>query len=1275
MLLRGLLRILGLLVFSACVLQPAIAQLNQNCVVSVLNRTVQVNTDGTWVLPNIPANFGPVRARATCVTNGVTTFGQSAFFTIPANNSTNVPPILLGSATPIPTSITVTTPAATLTTAGATTQLAVFAMYASGPAQDVTAASAGTIYNISNPAIATVSANGLVTAVSSGTAVIQAVNEGRQGIVTLQIALAGASHGGIPDSWAIAHGLDPTDPALPFEDPDHDGLTNLQEFQAGTDPNNPDTDGDGLTDGQEVLIYHTNPTLFSTDGTGISDGIEVQTATLGAPLSTKLAKAIQSLSVTPAHFVLDVNSIQGIAAQQLTVTALLIDGKTKLDLTSTLEGTNYSSSDLTICNFGTPDGNVFAGNNGSCTITITNNGFSAQVSGIVNSFTPTDLSFVTIPGFANEVAVNGSFAYVAAGGAGLQVVNVADRTNPAIIGSLALPGNANDIKLLGNTAYIASGSAGLQVVDVSTPASPVLVGTFGAASNALTSTVRGTLAYIANGTSLVIADVTNPAFISQVGSLTFNVSTLYGTDVDTTRKLAVVTAGGSGIYTVDISNPAAPVVLGNVSTGDARAVVIKGNYAFVADYVNSTTAVDITNPAAPVVVSNITDPNLGGFLQDIVLSGQFTLAADVKFFNGIPITDITNPTALVARSILNFTQRDDNGMGIAVDGSYAYLATEHNNLSKFGTTGDSRLYIGQYVALVDNKGIPPKAAIASPVTGTTVIAGSALPIVVNASDDVAVAAVNFLVNGNVVFTSTAPPYQYNYTVPIGAKTITIGATAVDLGANVGTAQPVIVNVIPDPGTTVIGTVVDLTQKPVSGATVMLVGGLTTTTAADGTFTFTGVPTVSGSIFATATGTVNGVLLGGSSAVVPPVRGGVTNVGTIVLSQLGSHGRGFWLAFQSALENPTAQIFIVADQPANYTVSNASTGFSVSGSVTSQTPAVVAVPSSLQINSNQTVESLGIHVTADSDVSVFFFYPAGVTADTYLAIPTPSLGTEYYALAYTNDIGYPSQLAVIAPQNGTNITITNACGTGTAPITATLNQGQTYQVQCGQNTDISGAHVLSNLPIAVTASVSCADVPVGVLYCDIVSEMMFPVGRLWGTEVYSAPLPGGGFDVYRVMAARDGTNVTVDEGGGNVKSFTLNAGQFQELQFKAGAHYTSNLPILVMQYMTGGTNTGVGDPFSMQMVPITSFAQSFRFYAPPNAGWTNQAIIIAPNSAVTSVMLNGAAVTGFNALPGGAYQYAVINVPDGQNLITSQQQITVYSFGTQSDGSYGSPTRF
>ncbi len=59
------------------------------------------------------------------------------------------------------------------------------------------------------------------------------------------------------------------------DDDDADGLSNVEERRLGTNPLNPDTDHDGLTDGQEVKIYKTNPLKIDTDGDGLSDGDEV----------------------------------------------------------------------------------------------------------------------------------------------------------------------------------------------------------------------------------------------------------------------------------------------------------------------------------------------------------------------------------------------------------------------------------------------------------------------------------------------------------------------------------------------------------------------------------------------------------------------------------------------------------------------------------------------------------------------------------------------------------------------------------------------------------------------------------------------------------------------------------------------------------------------------------------------------------------------------------------------------------------------------------------
>ncbi|MCP4357861.1 MAG: protein kinase [Chloroflexi bacterium] len=60
-------------------------------------------------------------------------------------------------------------------------------------------------------------------------------------------------------------------------DSDGDGLSDLQEAEIGTDPFNPDTDSDGLGDGEEVLRYITNPLNRDTDNDILIDGDEVHT--------------------------------------------------------------------------------------------------------------------------------------------------------------------------------------------------------------------------------------------------------------------------------------------------------------------------------------------------------------------------------------------------------------------------------------------------------------------------------------------------------------------------------------------------------------------------------------------------------------------------------------------------------------------------------------------------------------------------------------------------------------------------------------------------------------------------------------------------------------------------------------------------------------------------------------------------------------------------------------------------------------------------------------
>ncbi len=61
----------------------------------------------------------------------------------------------------------------------------------------------------------------------------------------------------------------------PDADDDNDGVNNAQEDIFKTNPDNPDSDFDGLNDYEEIYIYNTNPTNSDSDGDGASDSWEL----------------------------------------------------------------------------------------------------------------------------------------------------------------------------------------------------------------------------------------------------------------------------------------------------------------------------------------------------------------------------------------------------------------------------------------------------------------------------------------------------------------------------------------------------------------------------------------------------------------------------------------------------------------------------------------------------------------------------------------------------------------------------------------------------------------------------------------------------------------------------------------------------------------------------------------------------------------------------------------------------------------------------------------
>jgi Putative Ig domain/Bacterial Ig domain len=126
-----------------------------------------------------------------------------------------------------------------------------------------------------------------------------------------------------------------------------------------------------------------------------------------------------------------------------------------------------------------------------------------------------------------------------------------------------------------------------------------------------------------------------------------------------------------------------------------------------------------------------------------------------------------------------------------------------------------------------------------------------------------------VISGTIDFTAiTGSPYNVTVTVSDGT-------------VSTSTMFTWTITMIPDPGMTVVGRVIDVGGNPVAGASVMCLG-LQDLTKADGTFSIAGVPTVQGNILCT----MNFVTPTGETLAavnVTPLRGGIVDVHTVMLT--------------------------------------------------------------------------------------------------------------------------------------------------------------------------------------------------------------------------------------------------------------------------------------------------------------------------------------------------------------------------------------------------------
>jgi RHS repeat-associated protein len=364
----------------------------------------------------------------------------------------------------------------------------------------------------------------------------------------------------------------------------------------------------------------------------------------------------------------------------------------------------------------------------------------------------------------------------------------------------------------------------------------------------------------------------------------------------------------------------------------------------------------------------------------------------------------------------------------------------------------------------------------------------------------------------------------------------------------------------------------------------------------------------------------------------------------------------WLAFPYAwntITNPEDEqyqthkyrLYITGAIPTTGTVSVPGY-FAEAFSVTPGQVTTVAVPASagLGYTPDATFADKGVHVTSGAPVSVVGMDRWRFTTDSYLALPTAGMGTEYLLPSFRpiDRATWGSQFAVLAVENDTEVTITPTVPRGGnppgTPFTITLQQGDVYQLaDLTRDYDVTGSLIKSNKPVAVYGTNRGTNIPEYSLgAADYIIEQVPPISA-WGTHYLELPhkSPESLFadpnrtSTYRILASADNTQVQVTfyppSGTPTTDTYTINRGQFVQLHAynnlperdpRYPLEIVADKPVLVAHFAdstfapTEVTNNGEivadiingpGDPFMSILPAVSQYTNSYAVPIPAYSG--------------------------------------------------------------------------
>ena len=277
--------------------------------------------------------------------------------------------------------------------------------------------------------------------------------------------------------------------------------------------------------------------------------------------------------------------------------------------------------------------------------------------------------------------IAGTYLYLPWNGL-VELFDVTNPVQPIRLGAYQSAGSPQGVKVAGGLAYVAAGDAGLEVVAVSNPAQPQRLGSFDTSRSL--SRVFATPAYVlapCQDQGFEVIDTANPCGLRLMGE--------HDTGSSGSGPVPVFAAGSAayvGAEVFDLSNPAAPVRVGEFANGPPAGITVSGDYACVAgqgwSVVGSGLQVfDVSNPFQPFRLGGYT----GGSADAVAVWNNYAYVAFCDDQNlagnsadGLAVFDLSSPATPVR---IGFSYAQGGVQAITITNQFAYLA--------IGTAGDA----------------------------------------------------------------------------------------------------------------------------------------------------------------------------------------------------------------------------------------------------------------------------------------------------------------------------------------------------------------------------------------------------------------------------------------------------------------------------------------------------------------------------------------------------------------------------------------------------------